>query len=210
MHTRQGYTYLEVMAVATIMSIVALVAWPSSNDAANKHQEEVKRAAIQFTSDVNFARSLSIARPDDPAVIKIDVPGNRYWLARKSDVSTPIDHPVKKAWNPGKSEMEPKPYLIQYGAGGEMGMKNVTLHAADFGDESYITFDGKGNLVEGETAVLQLSSYGAQTEVKVNPISSTTTVQNKFTKTLEATSPEAEGSLDVLEPMMESPDLVLK
>jgi len=180
MSARRAYTFIEITIVMVVAAILAVVAFSDSKSAAD---EEGMSAAVMFESDVEFARAGSIARPDDPIVIKLDAVNEKYWLANKSDEDTPILHPVSG-----------KPYVVRFGPGGKAGVRSVSIHACDFGGDDVISFDGMGNLDQATPAVVQFSSGTARYEVSVAPASANCTIHREFTMTLDQPA-EGGGSI---------------
>lgn len=167
MRSRKGYTCIELTMVVVV---VAIVIYCSTSDEDNGSKEQARLAAEKFEADVAYARSASIARPDDPLVIKFDTPNNRYWLASSATPNTPITHPRSG-----------KPYLISYGAGGTGGLDKVQLLADDVGTDQVLGFKSTGSTDQQTSATLQLSAGDAVAEVAVAPASGTSNVKKAFT-----------------------------
>jgi len=170
MKPRRAYTMIELTMVVVVAAILAVFAFSDADVAAD---EEGEGAGRTFEGDVQFARGQSLARPDDPTVIKIDPENNKYWLARQSAPDTPILHPQKKT-----------PYVVTFGPAGPSGYKHVKMVAHDFGGDDMIIFDGLGNIDQDGPAVLQLASGGAEYEVAVSPASASCTINGGFTMNL--------------------------
>ena len=113
MYKRSAFTLIELGIVAVVVIILFVAVLPDGDTAAKQQGLNLAR---QFEADVAYARSLSVAQPDDLALIQVHVANNRYWLARASAPMVPITHPRTK-----------KPYLIQAGEGGDAGLKHVTI-----------------------------------------------------------------------------------
>ncbi len=178
---RGGYTLVELMMVVVIAVIVAVGAWP---DRGADLAQQVKIASQQFDADVSYARSLTIAQPDDPAAIKFDTPNDKYWIARESAVDTPVNHPRTK-----------KPYVVQLGKTGRPQTKDVTIEGLDVGGDSILSFDSTGNTKEAETSLLQLSADGVTAEVAVSPVGAKVTISSTLTRTLTDTTDTLGGAL---------------
>lgn len=170
MYKRSAFTYIELGIVTVVIMILFVVALPDGETAAKQQGIEL---AHRFEADVAYARSLSVAQPDDPALIQVDGANNRYWLARASAPTVPIMHPRTK-----------KPYLIQTGPGGDRGLDKVTIVALDFDGDEILGFDSLGSTDQDTVAVLQLSSGGGEYEVSVSPTNSATTTQTSFSGNL--------------------------
>ncbi|MBN2560686.1 MAG: prepilin-type N-terminal cleavage/methylation domain-containing protein [Phycisphaerae bacterium] len=170
-----AFTIVELIVVVVVAAILALMAMPDSDTAA---KEQGGRVATTFEADVHYARSLSIARPDDPVVIKVDGDGNRYWLAKAASPDTPIAHPRTGL-----------PFLRQFGPDGDPGMEQVQLVACDLGGDAVLGFDSLGGLDQQTPAILQLTSAGADYEVVVAPIATRTVTTKKFSVVLPSGFP---------------------
>ena len=171
MYARKGYTFVELMMVIVVVAIV-IVSAMSGED--NGGKEQARLAAEQFESDVAYARSASIARPDNPLVIKVDTANNRYWLAGSSDPNTPITHPRTG-----------QPYIVSFGAGGTAGLDDVKLLSADVGTDQVLAFQSTGSTDQQTPAVLQLSAGTATSEVSVSSASGKTVIRDKITVVLD-------------------------
>lgn len=167
---RNAYTIIELLIVVVVVGIVTAVAWPDSEAGL---REQARLAAERFENDVEYARSLSLGDPSDPAAIKIEPDNNRYLISKKSAPDTPVTHPVTK-----------KPYIVQYGPGGVPGLEQVTIAGAELGGDAVMVFEAAGNLDQSTPAVLQISAAGAEAEVVVAPASGGTKVGVTYTKTV--------------------------
>ncbi len=167
MHSRKGYTCIELTMVVIV---VAIVIYCSTSNEDNGGKEQARLAAEKVESDVAYARSASIARPDDPLVIKIDTANNRYWLASSSTPNTPIAHPRSG-----------KPYLISFGAGGTGGLDKVKLLAGDVGGDQVLAFKSTGSTDQQTPAKIQIAADTAVAEVSVASASGTSTVKDALT-----------------------------
>jgi prepilin-type N-terminal cleavage/methylation domain-containing protein len=167
---RNAYTIIELLIVVVVVGIVAAVAWP---DAEAGLREQARLAAERFENDVEYARSLSLRDPSDPAAIKIEPDANRYFISKKSAPDTPINHPVTK-----------KPYIVQFGPGGLPGLDQVKIDGAELGGDAVLVFESTGNLDQSTPAVLQLSAAGAEAEVIVAPAGGSAKVGVTYTKTV--------------------------
>lgn len=176
---RKAYTCIELMMVVLVVSIV--IAFSLSGED-NAGKEKARLAAEKFESDVAYARRASIARPDQPLVIKLDVENNRYWLAAASSPDTPLTHPVSG-----------KPYVVNLGTGASGEPQDVKLVASDFGGDAVLGFSATGTTDQATEAVLQLTAEGAEYEVLVAPAGGKSTAGSSFTRNLIAPM-EPEGT----------------
>jgi hypothetical protein len=187
MTVRKAYTCIELMMVVLVVAIVISVSLSNED---NVGKEKARVAAERFESDVAYARRASIARPDDPIVIKLDAENNRYWLAAASSPDTPIEHPVSG-----------KPYLVNLGMSYLNETSGVQLVAADFGGDAVLGFDGTGTMDQATPAVFQLTAGGAEYEVLVAPAGGHPTVNSKFTQILVGEDPPGLEPVEPVEPV---------
>lgn len=166
MNGRSAFTLIELMIVVVIAAILMVAALPDADSAA---KEEGDHAAKRFEADVYYARSLCIARPDDPVVLKLDGLYNRYWMAKASSPDTPITHPQTG-----------DPYVVQFGPGGDRGLNQVRMVACDFDGDLVLGFDSQGSTDQDTPAILQLTSGGADYEVAVDPVATNVTISHAF------------------------------
>src|SRR5262249_35161651 len=148
---RAAYTYIELMISVVVLAIVTMLVIPDDKGAA---AQELDSAAGRLQADVAFARSRSVARPDEPVVLKIDPTNNRYWIAKQSSPDTPITHPLTGM-----------PYLVQFGNSGVPDGKHITLQTLDLGGDNVLAFDSSGATDQATAAVLKVSVGTAGYEV---------------------------------------------
>ncbi len=170
MPKRRGFTYIELMITVVVAAILVVAALP---DEVSSAKEEGRQFARKYEADVAFARSLTIARPDDPVIVNVDAANDRYWLARRSAPDTPITHPRTK-----------RPYIVQAGKAGPVGSKRVTIHATDFGGTTVLEFAPTGETTLNTSALLQLESGRTKYEVAVSPVAGDTKTLNLHSKVL--------------------------
>src|SRR5262245_60914413 len=176
---KRGFTFYELLVVVVILAIITVGVMPDNRA---KLAQETELAADKFESDVAYARSLAIADPADPAIIKMDMNNNRYWIAKSSDPATPITHPLTK-----------QPYIVSFGSTGPSATTHVQLSANDFGTDQMIQFDGTGSIDQQSGATVQLSAGSAQCQVDILPTAADCTVAQKFTKNLSVGGAQAMG-----------------
>jgi len=169
---RRGFTYIELMIAVVVVAILVVAALPDEQASAG---EEGRQFARKYEADVAFARSLTIARPDDPVVLKVDPANDRYWLARRSTPDTPIQHPRTK-----------RPYIVQAGPTGQPGSKRVSIYAADFEGGAFLEFTPTGETTLDAAALLQLASGNTQYEVAISPAAGEAATSDGYSKVLEA------------------------
>ncbi len=170
MNARLGLSYTELAIVAVIVAIMLVVALPDEESTVS---EQGRYFTQRFEGDVSYARSLTIAMPDDPIVIKVDGANNRYWLARASDPDTPIMHP----WTG-------EPYLVQCGPDGPEGLESVSIVGIDFGGDDTLSFDALGSTDQVTPAVIQVASGDARYETSVAVAAAGVTTNCSYTQDL--------------------------
>ena len=125
---------VELLAVITILSIVAALAAPRV--AGFTTQQSLEAAARRIATDLDFARRN--ARNGSAArTVSFDPITNRYEMAGVSDPNRPAqDYTVDLSLDPYRA----------------------AIVSADFGGASAITFDGFGTPDSGGTVVVQVGS----------------------------------------------------
>lgn len=159
---QKAYTLMELMMVVLVAAIIFVSAMPDQ-DATRK--EEQQAFVDQFQADVSYARSMTIADPSDPTLVKIDPSNNQYWLARKSTPSTPITHPVSR-----------KPFRVKVGPGASR-LSSVEIVGAGFGSSQAIEFDSTGSLKDDAAPLLRISVGEESVDVGVSPVAATVEVE---------------------------------
>ncbi len=174
MRTRPAFSYLELAVVATVIGIFLIVAIPDEDGAS---KEQGRQFCQKFEADAAYARSLTIAHPGDPVVIKVDGASNRYWLAQASAPDVPIAHP----WTG-------RPYEVQCGPEGDGGMEYVAIVGVDFDGDEVLGFDAMGSTDQEGSALVQVNSGGAAFEVSVSAVEAASEVRSAHTKDLGQTA----------------------
>ncbi len=178
MPRRRGFTYIELMIGVVVVAILVVVALPDEEAAAG---EEARQFALRYQADLEYARSLTIARPDDPMVLKVDAANDRYWLARRSAPDTPIQHPRTK-----------KPYIVQAGDTGPAGSKRVSIEGVDFDGGDVLEFEPMGGTTGNANGLLELKSGEAKYEVATSPAGGKSDVKSEHSNE-EPAGQEIEG-----------------
>jgi len=119
-----------------------------------------------LAADIEYAQSESIARPDDPRLIKLDQANNSYWIAAASDVNTPINDPASQG-----------SFLVQFGTGRAYQLGGVTISSFSLNGNDELHFDGLGQPDQTTVASIVLASDGASLTISIAPISGEVTVQ---------------------------------
>jgi prepilin-type N-terminal cleavage/methylation domain-containing protein len=167
MNTRNAFTLVELMIVVVILAILTMAALPDSDSAI---QEEAQRASELFEADVDYARSLTIARPDTPIGIKMSVTANKYWLAPVATPDTPILHPQTGQL-----------YLRQFGTAGPEGLKHVQLAAPNWDADGVLKFDPTGGTTRSTNATASFESGLAVYATQVSPAGNKTVTVSETT-----------------------------
>ena len=126
---RRAFTLVEILIVISLMAIIALAILPN---ATADGTIRLVSAVNMLVADIEYAQSLSLDDPSDPALLSIDEGNNRYWLARASDPATPIQHPSGD------------PYLISYGTDGDATFPGIFVDLT--GEDKDVAFDQFGRL----------------------------------------------------------------
>ena len=157
MGRHSAFTFIELLIVIVIMAILAVAAMP---DPITEAKEQGRSACMRFEADVIYARSLSIARPDDLASIVVDEEADTYQLERASQPGIAVLHPLTG-----------KPFVRAFGPGGDPGLEHVGIvYYAFEGDDGKLGLDALGGTDQETPAVLRFESAGATYEVSVSPV----------------------------------------
>lgn len=148
---------MELMVVVVIAAILYVSSIPDSSAVA---EEGKSQFAEKFEADLSYAKSLSIADPSDPVILKVDPDTNKYWLAKNSTPDTPITNPSTK-----------KPYVVE-GHGGSTAtgaMKKIEILATDFNGDQVLKFDSVGTMDQRRPARIRLRIGGKVVDVEIDP-----------------------------------------
>jgi len=159
MQNQKAFTAIELMIAVVVAAILFVASIPDSQATAD---EEARAFADRMQGDLSYARSLSIADPSDPTVLKVDPSQKKYWLAKKSSPDTPITNPATR-----------KSYLIVLPL--ESGLKTVEIVAAAFGDDSMLSFDSTGSLDQDTPAIVRVRTGENYFDIEVCPQSASAT-----------------------------------
>lgn len=138
---RRAFTLIEILIVVVLMAVIAAAVLPNASaDGAIR----LVSAVNMLAADIEYAQSLSLDDPSDPALLRIDEANERYWLARASDPATPIDHPSGD------------PYVIRYGSDGDATFPGITVDLTD--EKNDVAFDQFGRLASPGDRTFTLTS----------------------------------------------------
>ena len=138
---RRAFTLVEMMIVVLVMAIVAAAVLPN---ATADGTIRLVSAVNMLAADIEYAQSVSLSDPDDPALFRIDEKAEQYWLARASDPETPITKPGGD------------PYVVTYGQGGDATFPGIDVDLVD--EENDVAFDAFGRLAQPGDRTIRLSS----------------------------------------------------
>ncbi|MHC4947246.1 MAG: prepilin-type N-terminal cleavage/methylation domain-containing protein [Planctomycetota bacterium] len=131
--TNRAFTLLELLVVMTVAAVVAVLLLPTAGD---EDRLRLIGASAVVRSDLEYAQVLTIASPDDPIVMRFDVPNATYWLARSATPGTPITRPDTGV-----------PYQVVLGQGRARTAVGVTLELADVPADT-LAFNPLGGLAD--------------------------------------------------------------
>jgi prepilin-type N-terminal cleavage/methylation domain-containing protein len=154
---RNGFTVIEIIIVAIILSIVALTAVPMLSSAGTM---QIRAATNMVAADMEYAKSMAISRGQDYSVVFDQVADNYRIEDQNNNV---IPHPVKKGFD----------YIVDFRKDGRVGRVGIT--GANFGGTTVVTFNSMGSPDNGGTVTLQAS--GTTVTVMVEPITGYISIQ---------------------------------
>lgn len=193
-HAARAFTMIEMMIAVVVVAILTVIALP---DEESESAHEGKLASERLDGDLAYARSCSIAFPDDPMIIKFDCQNNRYWIARKASPNTPVLHPATN-----------EPCLVQFGPDGDADCHNVTLVGVGLDGDDELGFETTGGIDQSAPAVIQLRSGNANYELTVAPAAASSSAVAGFWTELPSTTyrPEDTVNFGGEEPVVTPPD----
>jgi len=173
---RRGFTLVNVMVSVAVLAVVAgaMVASLTPDDRAR-----ALGAAQLVASDLEYAQSLSLSEPHDPAVVVFDAVNEGYWIARASAPDEPIER------------SDGSPYVVIFGQGDAEPFAGVDLRVASGTDEGMLTFDSFGRLEDLADAGLLVGISEDYAMVSVSSSTGFTTVANTDPPTEPEAPPEA-------------------
>ncbi|MBK8270845.1 MAG: prepilin-type N-terminal cleavage/methylation domain-containing protein [Planctomycetes bacterium] len=167
MNKLSAFTLMELMVVVVIAAILFAASVPDS-DAVTK--EGARQFTEKLEADLSYARTLTIADPSDPTILKMDPDTNSYWLAKESAPNTPITNPATK-----------KPYFVQTGKGSTApgALKRLEIVATAFEGDQVLKFNSVGTLDQQTNAVVRVKIGDSVFDVDVNPQSTRVKIETK-------------------------------
>ena len=177
----RGYTLIEVMIVTVVAAILVISALPDPESSTRRSSLEFM---YKFEADISYAKSLSIARPDEPLVIKVDTAADAYWLAKLSAPDTPILHPRTK-----------KPYVVTAGSSNRSNYPGVDIVAVDSGGTNTLVFNSTGGIDVDSASYLQVTAGQSNLQLEISNASGGTDMTDGHTVSID-TNIDADGSDD--------------
>jgi len=152
----RGFTVVEILIVAVIITIAAMVVIPMMTSAASM---QIRSAANIIAADLEYAKSMAISRGQNFSVV-FDKTTESYSIKDQDDVI--ISHPVKKGFD----------YVIDFREG---QLNKVDIVDVDFDATSEIKFDYLGSPWNGNdtplnTGVISLQAGGTTATISVEPV----------------------------------------
>ena len=139
---RRAFTLIDVLVTVVVMAIIAALALPGMSTAT---QINLTGLATTIASDLEFTQSLSLANPQNPALLKFDTTASSYWIAFASDPDDPIIRPGTTS----------EPYRITFGQGNAAAYAGVILDITTLVDNS-VVFDSYGRLLTATSVSIGL------------------------------------------------------
>jgi len=138
---RRAFTFIELMIVVALMGIIAVIVLPNASaDGAIRLVTSVNILA----ADIEYAQSLSLTEPGDPALVRFDEKNSLHWIAHASTPNTPI------------TRTNGEPYEVTFGMAEDAMLRGVTLDLVD--EENDIAFDEFGRLTQIGDRTVRLTS----------------------------------------------------
>ena len=132
---------MEVLVTITIIAVIATIIAPTLNDDSGLR---LMAASAILTSDIELAQVMTVSRPDEAVVVRLDPDQNRYWLAYGNTPDTPI-------FPPG---------VTTFGQGRALTAVGVVMSATGVTDNT-IEFNAQGGLTDFSVdPVIRLSLNG--------------------------------------------------
>jgi prepilin-type N-terminal cleavage/methylation domain-containing protein len=152
----RAFTFVEVLIVVVILSIVALMAIPLVSSAGSV---QIRSAASLIAADLEFAKNTAIGKGRTFSVV-FDADAEIY--AIKDEKGNAIEHPVKKGCD----------YVVSLG---DEGLDRIDIFSVDFDGAAVIKFDYMGTPYNADSTPLSsgniiLNAGGATMTISVGPV----------------------------------------
>jgi len=154
---RRAFTFTELMVTVAVLGIVLAVVAPALTP---EGPARLTGAATLVASDVEYAQSLSVANPDDLAVVRFEPAapeGPTYWIALLSTPETPVTRPDST-----------EPYHVVFGEGDAAQLEGVAYTTTGVAG-GMIVFDEFGRLGSADPVSITLSNASGDMTVAVSP-----------------------------------------
>jgi len=158
----RGFTLVDLAIAVMVLLVIAAVAMPSMRP---DDRARLLGAGSRLVSDLEYARSMSIGDPSNPATLVLRETGDGYWLARAETPETPI------ARN-GLGD----PYEVVFGEGDADMLSGVTISLVGSDEGGAVIFDAFGRLNPAVAAELRLTNDVGDLPVLVDPWTGDTTL----------------------------------
>ena len=176
----RGFTFVELMIVAVVAAILVISALP---DAKSSERRTAWEFMARLEADIEYAKSLSIGRPDDLAVIRFDTQADAYWLARASAPDTPIMHPQTR-----------EPYIVQAGNSADARYRGVKIKGLSVGEDNTMVFDSFGGVQHDANAIVQIQYRSVKLEANVSNLTGRSTVLEGFSVAVAGVDNNSNGN----------------
>lgn len=151
---------LELAIAVVVVAILTVSVLP---DREADDQSKLDAALNRLESDIEYARSVALASPSDPSVIKLNLNDDRYWIAKYSAPDSPITNPSTR-----------KPYIVQLGRAGDSSVSAVKISADNFGDQHMLVFTSDGGVKTDGSVGVEFQVGSRKASLKISPGSATT------------------------------------
>lgn len=150
-----AFTLVEILIVAVILSIVALMAIPLVSSASSV---QIRSAVNLIAADLEFAKNTAIGKGKTYSVV-FDAEAESY--AIEDEKGNTIEHPVKKGFY----------YVVNLG---DEGLNRIDIFSVDFDGNGIIRFDYMGTPCNADSKPLSsgtiiLKAGGATMTISVDP-----------------------------------------
>jgi hypothetical protein len=173
-------TYVETATVILIAGVLTVAVLP---DAGNEDSIRAQSAVERLESDIEYARSYAISRPDDKLIIRFDKAANEYWLANESSPTTPVTHPFTR-----------KPYRIRFNEASAGELQGVEISTVDLDGGSVLAFDAFGGTKLNGTGRIEIAAGNQRYAMDLPRGSVKTTVANVSPATADPELEEGGGT----------------
>ncbi|MFO0973505.1 MAG: prepilin-type N-terminal cleavage/methylation domain-containing protein [Phycisphaerae bacterium] len=158
---RRGVSIIELLVVIVVLGVLAVLALSTVDDSRTR----ARAAADRFATDVQFAQSMAVARPDLGCVVKVSTPLQKYWLARTASVTTPMNNPLTQ-----------QPYEARFGVSDTPELRFVSIASASLGGDDELRFDAAGAPDQSTMARVIFVAGRCAFAVSVVPVTGVATV----------------------------------